>query len=320
MPVIQHGFDSHVQAISSIDAADPLLLMAVRDVTATTLPTVSLWRRETKTVMPLDAAGSVCIVPRVALSEITTQFYDWPHIDQSQRQILAAPPQDVIFISYDEPQAEQNWQILQAQCARAQRLHGVEGMELALEAAADLSSTPWYFAVFAKTRLDPGFDFSFVPDYLQQPKHYIFNCRNSVNGLEYGHMGIVMYNCNGIRHINRQGNWGLDYTLSWPSESIPLLSCHGDFNTTAYHTWRTAFRETAKLAYFESQQPTVEGGYRLRTWLTRAQGPHSEWCLQGAKDGQEFFQQCQGDLHQLQHSFRWQWLRERFHGQYGDID
>jgi hypothetical protein len=193
-------------------------------------------------------------------------------------------------------------------------------MEKALEAAADAASTPWYYAVFAKTRLENTFDFSFVPDRMQQPKHYIFNCRNSVNQLEYGHMGVVLYNCNGIRQLNQQGNFGLDYTMSFPNESIPILSCHGDFNTTPYHTWRTAFRESAKLAYFESQSPTVEGNYRLNAWQTLAQGNHAEWCLKGSNDGVEFFQSTNGDLDMLKQSFKWEWLRAYFVSHYSNLE
>jgi hypothetical protein len=192
-------------------------------------------------------------------------------------------------------------------------------MELALEAAANASTTPWYFAVFAKTRLHEGFDFSFVPDYMQQPKHYIFNCRNVSNGLEYGHMGMVLYNCAGIRSTNRAGNFGLDYTLSFPHESIPLLSCHGEFATTPYHAWRTAFRETAKLAYFESVEPTVDNQYRLNIWLNRAEGNNSEWVLRGAQDGYDFYTATQGELDKLKQSFRWEWLRSYFESRYGGL-
>jgi hypothetical protein len=319
MPVIRHDRDSHVSLVKEVECDQPLMLFTVSDPDLRRLPTVSLWREKTKTVVPLDAAGGSVIVPKNALARINTQFYDYAHIDQTHRHTFQAPPQDVIFISYDEPEADLNWQILQAKCPRARRLHGVAGMERALEAAADLSTTPWYFAVFAKTRLEPSFDFSFVPDYMQQPKHYIFNCRNSVNGLEYGHMGVIMYNCAGIREINRAGEWGLDYTLSFANESIPILSCHGDFNTTPYHTWRTAFRETAKLAYFESQQHTVEGSYRLETWLNKASGNHSDWCLRGAQDGLKFFETSGGDLDVLRHSFRWEWLRSWFQDRYGDV-
>ena len=320
IPVIRHSDDTHVNVVKNIQWNAPLMLFTVSHAVSKDLPTVSLWSSSTKTIVPLDAGATAVIVPQSAASVINTQLYDYEHIDQNHRNHDTAPLQDVVFISYDEPEAEQNWKKLKTQCARAQRLHGVSGMETALEAAADLCSTPWFFAVFAKTLIDPDFDFTYHPDRMQQPKHYIFNCRNPLNGLEYGHMGVVMYNSEGIRHINRRGTWDLDYTLSFACETVPVLSCHGNFNVTAYHTWRTAFRETAKLAYFESQQHTVENNYRLDTWLGKAEGTYSEWCLRGAHDGYDFFQISGGDLSVLQQSFRWQWLRDRFVSMYGEID
>ena len=279
-----------------------------------------LWAEKDRSVESFTRSNSVCVVPRDVKAHLRTQLYDYPHIDKAKNNTFASQLQDVVFISYDEPDADQNWEILQARCPEAQRIHGVDGMELALEAAANLSSTPWYYAVFAKTRLHEQFDFSFVPDYMQQPKHYIFNCRNTTNGLEYGHMGIVLYNCNGVKQVNGSGDFGLDYTLSFPHESVPILSCHGDFATTPYHAWRTAFRETAKLTHFESQTPTVEGAYRLNRWLKTAQGVNAEWCLKGASDGYEFFKTTQGDLVTLKQSFKWEWLRSYFNQRYGELN
>ena len=319
MPVIQHENDSHVSAVKTREWSGPLALFVTREIDISRLPAVNLWRSETKTIVPLDASAGAVIVPRVAVPYIHTQLYDYALIDKTQRGTFSAPLQDVVFISYDEPDADRNWEILQAQCPRARRVHGVAGMELALEAAADVSATPWYYAVFAKTRLCEQFDFSFVPDLMQQPKHYIFNARNTVNGLEYGHMGIILYNSAGIRSINQDQDWGLDYTLSFPHEAVPILSCYGEFDQTPYHTWRTAFRETAKLAYFESQQPSVEGAYRLRVWLNQAQGPYAEWCLRGANDGLEFFNTTNSELDTLKQSFRWEWLRSYFEQRYGQL-
>ena len=279
-----------------------------------------LWTEKDRSVESFTRSNSVCIVPRDVKAHLRTQLYDYPYINKTKNNIFPSQLQDVVFISYDEPDADQNWAILQARCPEAQRIHGVAGMELALEAAANLSSTPWYYAVFAKTRLHEQFDFSFVPDYMQQPKHYIFNCRNTTNGLEYGQMGIVLYNCNGVKQVNGSGDFGLDYTLSFPHESVPILSCHGDFATTPYHAWRTAFRETAKLAHFESQTSTVEGAYRLNRWLKTAQGVNAEWCLKGAADGYEFFKITQGDLVTLKQSFKWEWLRSYFNQRYGELN
>ena len=133
-------------------------------------------------------------------------------------------------------------------------------------------------------------------------------------------MGIVMYNCQGIKILNQQGNFGLDYTLSFPNESIPILSCYGDFDQTPYHTWRTAFRECAKLSYFESETVSVDGAYRLQTWLEKAQGPYAEWCLRGAADGVEFFNSSNQQIQTLKQSFKWEWLRSYFESRYGNLE
>ena len=322
LPLMSHHSDSHVEAVQTMSWAGPLAVFnaGTSNVPLVAIPAVNLWRKETKTIVPLTASASTVLVPKTAVPLIKTQLYDYPYIDKTHRQLHPAQLMDIVFISYDEPEADRNWDILHNKFPQSHRVHGVAGMELALEAAADVSTTPWYWAVFAKTELAANFDFGFVPDYMQQAKHYIFNCRNMVNGLEYGHMGMVLYNCQGIRDINRKGNFGLDYTLSFPHESIPILSCLGRFNTTPYHTWRTAFRETAKLAFFESEQSTVDGQYRLRTWLDRAEGDHAEWCLRGAQDGQEFFETTNGKLDKLKQSFRWEWLREYFNSRYSNLE
>jgi len=318
LPLITHNNDSHVDAIKNTDWQGPLAVFSTGTPPAV-VPAVPLWREKTKTVVPLSSDSSNLIVPKVSVPYIKTQVYDYPYIDKTKKHLNQDMLQDVVFISYDEPDADQNWEVLMAQCPRAVRIHGVKGMETALEAAADVATTPWYFAVFAKTKIHETFDFSYVPDYMQQPKHYIFNCLNIVNDLEYGHMGIVMYNSASIRQVNRQKDFGLDYTLSAPHESVPLLSCYGLFNQSSYHTWRTAFRESAKLAYFESIAPSVEGAYRLNIWKTYAHGNYAEWCLQGAKDGVEFFATTQGSLDRLKLSFRWEWLRNYFEQRYGNL-
>jgi hypothetical protein len=321
MPVITHNYDTQVQAIKNTEWKGPVAVFVSDNTTVdcSTLPTVSLWREKTKTVIPLNASASILIVPKNTVPYVKTQLYDYPYIDRTHRKDFSSQLQDIVFISYDEPEADHNWSVLHTRFPQSKRVHGVAGMERALEAAADVSTTPWYYAVFAKTKLHETFDFSYVPDYMQQPKHYIFNALNTVNGLEYGHMGIVMYNCNGVREQNRRADFGIDYTLSFPHESIPLLSCYGSFDQTPYHTWRTAFRESAKLAYFEHLQPTVEGAYRLNVWLTVANGQYAEWSMRGAEDGVEFFEQSGRELDILKQSFKWEWLRSYFVKKYGEL-
>jgi hypothetical protein len=254
-------------------------------------------------------------VPKDAQSFIDVQVYDYPYIDKQN--LLQDPAQDIMFISYDEPNADANWAILSAKFPQARRLHGIEGMEKALLKAAEMSRTKWYYAVFAKTELHPSFDFEFRPDLFQQPKHYIFHAENPLNGLRYGHMGVVLYNCDIVKNISE---FGIDYTMSAAHAVVPIVSAVARFNSNPYQTWRTAFREASKLAQFCDEKDNVENQYRLDVWTRIAEGQYSDWCLQGARDGVMFYRANKENKTQLKNAFNWGWLREYFIGLYKNVD
>jgi hypothetical protein len=149
---------------------------------------------------------------------------------------------------------------------------------------------------------------------MQQTKHYIFNSRNPVNGLEYGHQGLIAYNKKLV--LGTDEIRGLDFTLSQPHGVEPVLSGTAHFNTDPWSTWRTAFREVVKLQYYYETIPDVETEYRLTTWQKRAQGDHAEWSLRGAKDAVEYYDSVLGNYDSLLLTFEWAWLRDYFNQQY----
>lgn len=275
----------------------------------------ALWRRKMRNIVSLSQGNSLVLVPKDAQSFVEVQVYDYPYIDKQN--LIKDPAQDIIFISYDEPNADANWAILSAKFPQARRLHGVEGMERALLKAAEMSRTKWYYAVFAKTELHPDFDFSFRPDLFQQPKHYIFHAENPLNGLRYGHMGVVLYNCDIVKNISE---FGIDYTMSALHEVVPKVSAVARFNSTPYQTWRTAFREAGKLAQFCDEKDNVENSYRLDIWTSTAKGDYHEWCLQGARDGVLFYRANKGNSQELKNAFNWVWLRNYFTDLYKNAD
>ena len=310
MPVIQHNYDTHVDAIKNLEWAGPLALFTTATAPCN-LPTVSLWREKTRTIVPLDSGAESVILPRGAIPYVTTQLYDYPYIDKTQRH-AGSSLQDVIFISNGESMAEANWQHLKNICPRAQRSDGVTGREAAYKAAAGLSSTPWFYAVFAKTEVLMDFAFDYSPDRLQQPKHYIFHSRNPVNGLEYGAMNINLYN----RQLVLDTVPGLDFTLSAAHEVVPICASISRFNTDPWVTWRSAFREVLKLKREVDMGADVEIQHRLRVWNTQAQGQNAEFCLQGAQDALTYYAKVSGRLEDLQLSFDWAWLQDYYHSLY----
>jgi hypothetical protein len=310
MPVIVSCNDTHVDVVKTAEWAGPLALFTTEKI-PNMVPTVPLWREKTKTVVPLDAGAESVIVPRSAVPYIRTQLYDYAYIDKSHR-TQAAQPQDVIFISNGESMADSNWQQLVSVCPRARRSDGITGREAAYKAAAQLSDTPWFFAVFAKTEVLSTFKFDYQPDRLQQPKHYIFHSRNALNGLEYGAMNINLYN----RQLTLDTVPGLDFTLSAAHEVVPICASISRFNTDPWVTWRSAFREVLKLKREVDLGADVEIQHRLRVWTTQAQGENAQHCLQGATDALHYYDRVCGDLEQLTLSFDWQWLQEYYYTLY----
>jgi hypothetical protein len=211
-----------------------------------------------------------------------------------------------VFIDNGEPNAEENWQTLIGNHMfinqRIERSSGVNGRVAAYQAAARLSTTPWFFAVFAKLRVNPQFDWSWQPDRLQEPKHYIFHAFNPINGLTYGHQAMIAYN---KELVLTNPGVGLDFTLDSAHEVVPILSGTAEYAHSKWSAWRTAFRECIKL----KDSKDVESQYRLDKWLTVAQGqPYGQYSIYGAEDAVEYYDSVDGEFNELKKSYDWAWL------------
>jgi len=306
LPIIKHNLDTHVEAIKTLDWSGPLAVFSI-DGNISEIPTVPLWREKTKTIVPLSAGASQVVVPKAAVPYIKTQAYDYPYIDRTQRHMYADPLLDIVFIDNGEPNADENYQHLcwaaeRANSIRIHRSSGVNGRVAAYQAAAELSTTPWFFAVFAKLRINQEFDWSWQPDRLQEPKHYIFHAFNPINGLTYGHQAMIAYNRELV--LSNPGI-GLDFTLDSAHEVVPLLSGTAEYAHTQWSAWRTAFRECIKLR----GNTDVESRYRLDKWLT-VDLTHSngQWSIWGAEDAVEYYDAVAGDFAELKKSYDWTWL------------
>jgi hypothetical protein len=310
IPVITHTHDTHVEAIKNIDWAGPLAMFST-GTPANSFPAVPLWREKTKTVVPLSPGASNVIVPKVAVPYIKTQGYDYPYIDKTQKH-STDEPLDIVFIDNGEPNAEDNFKYLKwaAERGRQARIHrssGINGRVAAYQAAANLSTTPWFFAVFAKLEVYSGFDWSWQPDRLQEPKHYIFHALNPVNGLEYGHQAMIAYN---KKLVLENTAPGLDFTLDQTHEVVPVISGTANYHYSKWVAWRTAFREVVKLKH---SLPNVENEYRLAAWLDKIKHEENhvengEYSVYGAEDAVEYYDSVAGEFSELKKSYDWAWL------------
>jgi hypothetical protein len=315
LPLVHHTYDTHVEAVKHMDFAGPLAIYTTEDSTYCKInqlltkhtPAVPLWREKTKTIVPVSPGGSICIVPKTAVPYVKSQLYDYPNIDRTQRHMFKDELLDIVFIDNGEPNADANYEYLKWAAERANdlRIHrssGVNGRVAAYQAAAKLSTTPWFFAVFAKLEVSSLFDWTWQPDRLQEPKHYIFHAYNPVNGLTYGHQAMIAYN---KKLVLANPGVGLDFTLDNEHEVVPILSGVAEYAYTKWSAWRTAFRECIKLR----GNSDVESLYRLDKWLTvDLSHSNGEYSILGAQDAVEYYEAVGGDFAELRKSYDWEWL------------
>jgi len=270
-------------------------------------PCVGFNKWSEKPVVAFNNTGHVSLCPRDAKAAIKTQIYDWPYIQYLNDPNAPQKPQDVVFISYDEKNAEQNWSRLRSICARAKRVHGVQGMVQAIKAAASQSSTPWFYAVFGKTEVVEDFKFDHQPDLLRRPANYVFQSYNPILDHSYGHDGIVMYDRDWVLALE---DWDLDLTMTHDVVNIPQVSCVNRLDASAWSAWRTAFRETYKLSYYLDKRASIDDEYHLHLWMTCDRTEMGAWSKLGANQGRDFYIEQKHKQDYVVND--WAWLKDRF--------
>ena len=306
-PIITVDSDTHSGSITD-DFNFPYAVFETEEVTCIDHEPMNLWTPETKTLMVTSTGGTRIVVPKEAKAYIRKELYDYPYIKKSSTLVKSAPL-DIVFLSNGETGADENYEHLQKVINglenRIVRVDGVNGRVAAYHAAAAASQTPWMFTVFAKLKVSNKFDWNWQPDRLQIPKHYIFQATNPVNGLVYGHQAMIAYNKKLV--LGNSGH-GLDFTLDDEHEVVELNSGVANYNTDAWSTWRTSFREVLKL----KAANTAESAERLKAWSTVAKGDFAQYSLDGAKHAAEYYDEVDGDIFELRLSYDWAWLRGCF--------
>lgn len=224
---------------------------------------------------------------------------------------------DIAFISYNEPNADQNWQLLKTRFPISRRTHGVNGIHQAHIAAAKLCYTKMFWVVDGDSTVVEDFNFQ-NPKGCWEESVYVYKSRNPINGLTYGYGGIKL--------LNRQHTLDMDINsvdmttnISEHFTAVDQVANITNFNTDPFNTWKSAFRECVKLsAKVIDRQIDTETEERLETWCTvGADRPYGEYALAGAQSGKEYGLKFgkNPDLIKMINNFKW--LEDYFKQQYG---
>lgn len=243
-------------------------------------------------------------------SDLTTDKIRLNRVKQLQyvkEQGCTYKPFEIVFLSYHEPYAENAYKRLTARFD-VHWVKDIEGIFAAHKEASNRVQSAMFWVVDADADVDENFTFNYIPDVYDQEVVHVWASMNPITGQEYGYGGIKLFNTQQVRDAN---SWGLDFTtgLSSRFKAMPELSCVTKFNTDAYSTWRSAFRESIKLSLNGDDESTQ----RLEGWLNPVpEADFKEEAKRGAEEGVAFAKKFINKPLMLAKINDYDWLKDKY--------
>lgn len=212
---------------------------------------------------------------------------------------------DIIYLSYDEPNAEKNYADLLNKVPWAKRVHGVKGSDAAHKACANLSETDKFVTVDGDNIIKEDF----LNQELDFDEHKdLSKCviswagYNVVNGLMYGNGGLKLWPKEYVLNMRTHENAPADdpnaqVDFCWDAEYIQMNSCFSDVynNATPYQAWRAGFREGVKMSLERGVRVAHDDFHkvihwknlnRLLVWMNVGiDSQNGIWAILGARQG-----------------------------------
>lgn len=218
---------------------------------------------------------------------------------------------DIVFISYEEINADVNYQKLINKFPLTKRIHGVKGIHQAHIEAAKLCLTHMFWVVDGDADILESFEFDF-----RTKNHdvvHVWRSINPINDLEYGNGGVKLLpkDLTEQMDVNKPD---MTTSISSKFKAVDIVSNITVFNTTKFNTWKSAFRECCKLSSkVIDRQKSNESEYRLNVWCTKgASRPFGKYAIQGAKLGKAYGLENQNNLDKLKMINDFAWLKKVF--------
>jgi hypothetical protein len=207
-------------------------------------------------------------------------------------------------------EADHNWQQLKQKFPYAKRTHGVKGIHQAHIEAAKKACTRMFYIVDADAVILNEFDFSYVPPKYELDHVHVWRSQNPINDLVYGYGGVKLFpRTKTIKMDTSKPD--MTTSISDKFKLMQDISNVTAFNVDEFSTWRSAFRECAKLSSKTiDRQNEDETNERLKIWTTVGRdAPFGEYAIKGAVAGREYGISSGADLG-LINDFNW--LKEKY--------
>ena len=169
---------------------------------------------------------------------------------------------DCIYLTYDEPNKEENWVKIKNMVPWATRVDGVNGSDAAHKAAADASTTDRFVLIDGDNIPDDKF-FNLTLDIDDTACVYRWRAKNYINGLMYGNGGMSVWSKEFVyamrTHEATDGTAENDVEFCFYPNYYAMHDCYSTTypNATPFQAWRAGFREGVKMCLNRGTRPTV---------------------------------------------------------------
>ena len=208
---------------------------------------------------------------------------------------------DFVYISYKEPNKEENWADLLSKVPWAKRVDGVVGFDSAHKAAAEKAETDFFISVDGDNIIDESFLLETLDWTKTNPKAvHRWRAANNVNGLVYGNGGLVGWDKETCLQMKTHENAvdekaQIDFCWTVPHENLHNCYSITIINATPQQAYTAGYREGVKMS-LDQGLPVKAVGFKkliysanlrvLTTWMSvGADVENGEYAMLGARMG-----------------------------------
>jgi len=226
---------------------------------------------------------------------------------KSKNNILKLKDIPVIFLSFDEPNADENFNFLKDNHPNpnlVKRVHGVKGFDAAHKKAGEEAGSKRFFTVDADCRVDSEIWKKNI-EITNDIKHATlsWSSRNIVNGLVYGNGGVKLWYAEHVMNMKsheaadpEDGTNNVDFC--WDPENYKQMNntygvVHN--NSSSKQAFRAGFREGVKMGLDQGKKVKIEdfknkmypaNFARWLIWMSVGRDvENGDWVIYGARLG-----------------------------------
>ena len=209
---------------------------------------------------------------------------------------------DIVYISYDEPNADENYADLLTKCPWAKRSHGVWGSDAAHKAAAALSETERFVTIDADNIVNEDFfNVQIDMDKVRSNDVISWAARNQINGLIYGNGGIKCWPVDVVMRMRTHEaapptDKRAQVDFCWNIHYVQMNNWYSHVynNGSPLQAWRAGFREGVKMGLENGdvvdpgklKKIHRENYKRLLVWMSVGEdATNGLWAVYGARLG-----------------------------------